>query len=789
MKKILAAVLAASMLLTPALTQFGADTAYAEFIIEKDAQKAMEKNQEAILDALETMEITNDLTKDEFESMLMGACHYSTNKYVGAGFWMEEFKLVPATESSAGSVRAFVMLNQDRGEVDFYVKKEIPKLGGDASSDNTGDVTVVDVKTAIEKAFANLKVTNSTTDNDILRVIIDAAPSGVSADVDDFWIQNSTKDSDGSAEVKYSMTVPNGESKTLSYKWTVAKLVSNSAKNEVETAKKAINDAIWKFDVSNDTTKADILNMAKNAVAGTDVTVTLDDSDFSVTKATIYANGTVSARLVLSCDDVVAACPIGKTIEVIVTENTIKIDEDRLTIGRALDAITYTNKLTKEGLLNIAKSVAKNGSTVVWKDGFSKRNASFKEDGSIFGYLDVCLNGEAKELLVQHKIPKLVRKLPDKKISVNESEWEILRIANVKRAKENERLLTMPEALQYACDTRELELQEQFSHTRPDGTKCFTAIDHFSYTTAGENIYECPGPKNKFVEINPEKTMAGWMNSPGHRANILNGSFVYLGVGAYDNYEKASAVQLFAANGDQITNVTTSAGTMEFEDEEDMQKEVLICTTDSGLVSYMPLDVDSMTKVDGGYTLKINSSTPVVLKITGQPSMFADVSSDAYYADSVKWALERNITTGTSATAFSPAKTCTRAQIITFIWRAIGSPKPSSANPFSDISENDYYYESAIWASENGMVTGDKFEPNTPCTRMSTVIYLWKNAGSPQAAASVSFSDVAADSELGKAVSWALEKNITNGTTPTTFSPDKICDRGQIVTFLNRAVK
>ena len=87
------------------------------------------------------------------------------------------------------------------------------------------------------------------------------------------------------------------------------------------------------------------------------------------------------------------------------------------------------------------------------------------------------------------------------------------------------------------------------------------------------------------------------------------------------------------------------------------------------------------------------------------------------------------------------------------------------------------------------MVTGDKFEPNTPCTRMSTVIYLWKNAGSPQAAANVSFSDVAADSELGKAVSWALEKNITNGTTPTTFSPDKICDRGQIVTFLNRAVK
>ncbi len=778
-----------NMFLAPALTQVGNNTVYAGFIIEKDAQTAMEKNQEAILDALETMEITNDITKDEFETMLMKECHYSVDERIGAGFSMEEYSLVPATETSAGFVRAAVILYQEDGEVAFYVKKEIPSLGGGAQTDNAGDVSMETVKAAIEKGFAALKVTNSTNDNDILRTIIDAAPSGVSADVEDFWVENSTQDKEGSAEVKYTVTIPSGESKSFSYKWTVAKLISGSAKKEVESAKAAINAAIWNFAVTNDTTKADILAMAQNAVAGTNVTVNLADTDFSVTKATILANGTVSARLVLSCDDVVEVCPIGKTIEVIVTENTKKLDEDRLLIGRAISAGPITNKMTEESILNTARAAAKNGSTVTWKDGFSKRAATFSEDGSIFGYLDVNLNGDAKELLVQEKIPKLVRRLPDKKISVNESEWEILRIANVERAKENKALLTMPEALQYACDTRELELQKLFSHTRPDGTKCFTAITNFNYTSAGENIYECPGPKNKFVEINPEKTMNGWMNSPGHRANILNGGYTYMGVGAYDNYEKASAVQLFASAGGTITNVTTSAGTMEFEDEEAMQKEVLICTTDSGIVSYMPLDVAYMTKVDGGYTLKLNSSIPIILKITGQSTMFEDVSADAYYADSVRWALDRNITTGTSATTFSPAKTCTRAQIITFIWRAIGSPKPTSANPFSDISENDYYYESAIWASENGMVTGDKFEPNTPCTRMSTVIYLWKNAGSPQAAANVSFSDVAADSELGKAVSWALEKNITNGTTPTTFSPDKICDRGQIVTFLNRAVK
>ena len=150
------------------------------------------------------------------------------------------------------------------------------------------------------------------------------------------------------------------------------------------------------------------------------------------------------------------------------TENTKKLDEDRLLIGRAISAGPITNKMTKESILNTARAAAKNGSTVTWKDGFSKRAATFSEDGSIFGYLDVNLNGDAKELLVQEKIPKLVRRLPDKKISVNESEWEILRIANVERAKENKALLTMPEALQYACDTRELELQKLFSHTRPD---------------------------------------------------------------------------------------------------------------------------------------------------------------------------------------------------------------------------------------------------------------------------------------------------------------------------------
>ena len=168
---------------------------------------------------------------------------------------------------------------------------------------------------------------------------------------------------------------------------------------------------------------------------------------------------------------------------------------------------------------------------------------------------------------------------------------------------------------------------------------------------------------------------------------------------------------------------------------------------------------------------------------------FADVKADAYYANAVKWAVDKNITTGTSKTTFSPNDTCTRAQILTFLWRAVGSPEATSKNPFNDVSRDDYYYNAAVWASEKGMVTGSKFNADTPCTRSSTVMYMWKNAGAPEFETSNKFSDVSQSSEYAQAVAWALENNVTSGTSDTEFSPNEICSRGQIVTFLNRAIK
>lgn len=189
------------------------------------------------------------------------------------------------------------------------------------------------------------------------------------------------------------------------------------------------------------------------------------------------------------------------------------------------------------------------------------------------------------------------------------------------------------------------------------------------------------------------------------------------------------------------------------------------------------------------YVELVNGSSQPEKPDPASATAFSDVKADAYYADAVKWAVDKGITTGTSATTFSPSDTCTRAQILTFLWRAVGSPKSTAKNPFSDVKAEDYYYDAAVWASEKGMVTGNQFNGNTPCTRSSTVVYLWQNAGAPKTAVSNAFTDVPAGAAYEQAVSWAVEKNVTSGTSETAFSPDDTCTRGQIVTFLNRALK
>ena len=176
-----------------------------------------------------------------------------------------------------------------------------------------------------------------------------------------------------------------------------------------------------------------------------------------------------------------------------------------------------------------------------------------------------------------------------------------------------------------------------------------------------------------------------------------------------------------------------------------------------------------------------------LMTVSASAAGFSDVPAGKYYATPVSWAVSQGITNGKTATTFAPDEKCTRAQIITFLWRAAGSPDTGSSSYYSDVADDAYYAKATTWATEYGIVdiSGVYFKPNTPCTRAEAVEYIWRYAKSPSAAA-VSFKDVKAGSVTSQAVSWAVRYGVTNGSSATTFSPKDTCSRAQIVTFLHR---
>ena len=185
----------------------------------------------------------------------------------------------------------------------------------------------------------------------------------------------------------------------------------------------------------------------------------------------------------------------------------------------------------------------------------------------------------------------------------------------------------------------------------------------------------------------------------------------------------------------------------------------------------------------------------IFTKVNGNPQtgVFVDVATGSYYEDAVDWAVENGITKGTDDTHFSPDGICTRAQAVTFLWRTAGSPKPETrAMPFTDVPVGSYYYDAVLWAVENGITKGTSdttFSPNMTCSRAQIVAFLWRSEKSPAAGIANPFADVKSDAYYADAVLWAVKENITKGTTSTTFSPNADCTRAQIVTFLWRCKK
>lgn len=203
-------------------------------------------------------------------------------------------------------------------------------------------------------------------------------------------------------------------------------------------------------------------------------------------------------------------------------------------------------------------------------------------------------------------------------------------------------------------------------------------------------------------------------------------------------------------------------------------------------------DIRVRDRGDGEYTFTMPDSK-VTVEVTfveeGDELSFVDVAKSDYYYDAVKWAVENGVTTGVTDTIFAPGNPCTRAQTVTFLWRAAGCPTPTTTvNPFTDVTPSDYYYEAVLWAVENGItggITATTFGPGVTCTRAQVATFLWRYS-KEEASILPMFTDVAEGDYYYGAVAWAVENGVTTGVTDTSFVPGNPCTRGQIVTFLYR---
>lgn len=257
---------------------------------------------------------------------------------------------------------------------------------------------------------------------------------------------------------------------------------------------------------------------------------------------------------------------------------------------------------------------------------------------------------------------------------------------------------------------------------------------------------------------------------------------------------KANTITIGSAENGKVSSDRASAvaGT----------KVTITVTPDSGFALGEVSVVDASGKAldlvslgNGKYTFTMPAGA-VTVKASFAPVAgncpFTDVKAGDYYYDAVLWAVDKGITTGVSATRFDPNGSCTRAQAVTFLWRAMGSPAPTGASmSFTDVAADSYYYNAVLWAVENGVTTGTSattFSPDAPCDRGQIVTFLHRAMKSPAASAQSTFSDVAADAYYAQAVAWAVENGVTTGTGDNAFSPAASCSRSQIVTFLYRAM-
>ena len=524
-------------------------------------------------------------------------------------------------------------------------------------------------------------------------------------------------------------------------------------------------------------------------------------------------------------------------------------------------------------------------------------NESWKDmEGKSFGYIDVCIPSDHSHDYNDELIPSgiytqgytiktcricsyvSVEDFTEALLPYEKVEWQVLQKTNRQRYLVGVDPLTGTALMQKFADIRGDESvdRQMNNHTRPDGSSYRTIpaeIGLTGYTTLRENLFWGGGYRD-----GPDAAAAvnAWMGSDSHREAILMPTLSVVGVSykvSTISNSNICAVQNFAGGGRYTSfsivaepNLSVELGTAIEDIPVYAQLENTVFGTcwlpiiseycsgyDPNTLGKQTISVSVMgysasfevtvtdpansehryyplyfapgctamgyvlyTCEDCGHVYKDKFELPVGHKFSAWVSdtsdtqtrsctvcgmvesrvapienPFTDVKEGDFFYDSVLWAVNKGVTSGLSATQFGPSAGCTRAQVVTFLWRAAGKPAPTTTdNPFKDVAEGQYYYDAVLWAVENGITTGlsaDSFGPNVNCNRGQIVTFLWRAMGKPiPTSQNNPFADVSDSQYYYDAVLWAVEKGVTTGVGKNAFAPNQTCTRGQIVTFLYR---
>lgn len=487
------------------------------------------------------------------------------------------------------------------GEKNITVQYTWKTLGGENPNNPK-----TKLKTRLAELATAYSATNTDDDKSLLKYLKNKLPEA------EIWLTGvsykytrkvPTATTDGHISVPIGITCDGVTLKNYYFRVTLPALNKSPEATKLNEDVELMKTALKNLIVTATTTGDDVLAAVNTAaVHGTKA---MWDKNYKYNAPTANVQGSIDGNIIFALGDNKDYIRVHKTLPIAGTAADAAIDADFSALSKALHNHTASNRTTQQLLIDIANASIKNGSKLTFVS-CTKTEATYNDKGKIVICFEMELDGKQRSPRIALPIPKLRPPLPTD-IAVNDDEWEVLRLTNIERFKAGCTPLVMVAPLQDATDIRakEIKIDYRLDHKRPDGSSCYTAIDPAfrKHRRLGENA-------NKF-HVKPSQAINSWMNSPGHKANILTHHYSYFGIGVTGKYDYKYWVQMFSS-GSSVINAVTNTGSTHFETLYDMEEAYLICNTGEGLKAYVPLDADYMTKNGNQYTIHFGGTSVTV---------------------------------------------------------------------------------------------------------------------------------------------------------------------------------